>query len=462
MTSDQDASTFDDPAVPRLARFATDATVPAGAREVAARALLDTAGVTLAGSTEPVARIVQALAGEEGGHPSCQVLGTPVRTGAALAALANGTAAHALDYDDMCFVSLAHPSAALVPAALAAGELAGASGAAVLDAYVVGFEIECALGRVMNPRHYTQGWHATSTLGTLGAAAAAARVLRLDAEAAGRALAIAASAAAGLKENFGTMTKPLHAGDAARGGLVAALLARRGLTASARAIDGPQGLLVAMAAEQRDASGPLADLGQRWEILETGISVKLYPSCAGTHPTLDAVLDLASRHEIAAADVEAVDVVVDEVTPTILIYDRPSTGLEAKFSLHFCVAAALALGRVELDTFEAGVLLDPVVARLMPCVTMRPDPEIGRGRPALTQARVSVRLRGGKEHTARADGARGYPDRPASAEELARKFEDCAGRVLEPSAVARALEALSGIESIDDIRELTAVLSRPA
>lgn len=450
-----------DPAVPRLARFATGATVPAAARAVAARAFLDTAGVTLAGSTEPVARIVQALAAEEGGHPCCQVLGTPVRTGAMLAALCNGAAAHALDYDDMCFVSLAHPSAVLVPAALAAGELAGASGAAVLDAYVVGFEVECALGRLMNPRHYTQGWHSTSTLGALGAAAAAARVLRLDAEAAGRALAIAASAAAGLKENFGTMTKPLHAGDAARGGLAAALLARGGLTASARAIDGPQGLFVAMAAERPDG-GSLADLGQRWEILETGISVKLYPSCAGTHPALDAVLDLRSRHAIAAADVDRVDVIVDEVTPTILIYDRPTTGLEAKFSLHFCVAAALVFGRVGLDTFEHGPLQDPTVARLTARVTMSPDPEIGRGRPALTQARVSIRLADGRELHARADGARGYPDRPASAEELARKFEDCARRALDAPAVARALEALRAVESLDDIRELTAILSRPA
>jgi len=462
MTDEKGTAPIDDPAVSRLARFAIDADVPAAARAVAARAFLDTAGVTLAGSAEPVARIVQGLAAEEGGHPCCQVLGTPVRTGAALAALANGAAAHALDYDDMCFVSLAHPSAVLVPAALAAGELAGASGAAVLDAYVVGFEVECALGRVMNPRHYTQGWHATATLGTLGAAAAAARLLGLDAEAAGRALAIAASAAAGIKENFGTMTKPLHAGDAARSGVIAALLARRGLTASARAIDGPQGLLVAMAAERQDLGAPVIEPGRRWEILETGISTKLYPSCAGTHPTLDAVLDLAGRHGIAFADVAAVDVVVDEVTPTILIYDRPATGLEGKFSLPFCVAAALALGRVGLDTFEAGVLQDPAVVGLMPRVTMRPDPEIGRGHPALTQARVSIRLRDGRELTARADGARGYPDRPASAEELARKFADCAGRVLGPRSAARALDALAGIESVADIRDLTAILSRPA
>jgi len=448
----------DDLAVPRLARFAATATVPATARAAAARAFLDTAGVMLAGSVEPVARIVQALADEEGGHPCCRIVGTRARTGAALAALANGTAAHALDYDDMCFVSLAHPSATLVPAALAAGELAGASGTAVLDAYVVGFEVECALGRAMNPRHYTQGWHCTSTLGTLGAAAAAVRLLKLDAEAAASALAIAASGASGVKENFGTMTKPLHAGAAAKNGLLAALLARRGLTASPRAIDGPQGLFVAMAAERADAREPLEDLGLRWEMLETGISVKLYPSCAGTHPPLDAVLDLR-RHGLTVDDVDRVDIDVDDVTPTILIYDRPTTALEGKFSLHFCVAAALVFGRVGLDTFEPGPLQDHAVRRLMERVTMRPDPELGRGRPALTQARLKIRLTDGRELTARADGARGYPDRPASAEELARKFEDCAGRALDALAVERALDALRKIESLGDIRELTAALA---
>src|SRR6185436_16760585 len=177
----------------------------------------------------------------EGGEPRCRIIGTAAATSASWASLANGTAAHALDYDDMCFVSLAHPSAPLVATALAAGELARAPGTALLDAWVVGFEIEAVLGRAMNPRHYTQGWHCTSTIGTIGAAAAAARVLGLDQVATARCLAIAASAASGLKENFGTDTKPLHAGFAARNGMVAALLARSGVTASSRAIEGPQG-----------------------------------------------------------------------------------------------------------------------------------------------------------------------------------------------------------------------------
>ena len=207
-------------------------------------------------------------------------------------------AAHALDYDDMCFVSLAHPSCALVPALLAAGELAHAPPSALLDAYVVGFELECRLGNVMNPRHYHQrGWHCTSSIGTLGAAAAAARVLGLDAHATRHALGIAASSACGLKENIGSMVKPLHAGMAARNGVMAARLAQRGFTASPHAIDGPQGYLAAMDSEQPSLEPAVADLGIRWEILETGVTVKLYPSCAATHPPLDALLDIAAPRE---------------------------------------------------------------------------------------------------------------------------------------------------------------------
>ena len=194
--------------------------------------------------------MAQSMAAEEG-VGECRILGTASRTSPGLAALANGVAAHSLDYDDMCFVSLAHPSCALVPAILAAGELVHAQPTALLDAYVVGFELECRLGNVMNPRHYHQrGWHCTSSIGTLGAAAAAARVLGLDAHAVQHALGIAASSACGLKENIGSMVKPLHAGMAARNGVMAARLAQRGFTASPHAIDGPQGYLAAMDSEQ--------------------------------------------------------------------------------------------------------------------------------------------------------------------------------------------------------------------
>src|SRR5262245_7120366 len=299
-----------------------------------------------------------------------------MRASASGAALANGTAAHALDFDDMCFVSLAHPSAPLVPALLAAGEVVGARGATLLHAYIVGFEVETRLGQALNPRHYQRGWHCTSTLGTVGAAAGVARVLELDAAAAGHALAIAASAAAGLKENFGTMVKPLHAGLAARSAVTAGFLARSGMTASAKALDGPQGLLHAMDGQHASFGELLGDFGSRWEILDTGITVKLYPSCAGTHPALDAVLDLRQRESLDADAVDRVDIDVDSITPTILIHERPATGLEGKFSMPFCAASAIVFGQVGVETFDDEHVHDERVRRLMPRVQMRADPSL--------------------------------------------------------------------------------------
>jgi 2-methylcitrate dehydratase PrpD len=439
-----------------LAMFVTGASPPPAARARAAAAVLDTIGVALAGASEPASRAVRdVVAADLGGD--CSVLGTRLRAGATGAALANGTAAHALDYDDMCFVSLAHPSAPLVPALLATGERTGASGVALLDAYVVGFEIEARLGRLMNPRHYQRGWHCTSTLGAIGAAAGASRLMRLDARAAAHAIAIAASEASGLKENFGTMVKPLHAGLAARDGVLAALLAERGLTASERALDGPQGFLRAMDSERDDLEREAADLGVRWELVDTGITVKLYPSCAATHPALDAILALRMREHFTADVVERVEVDVDAITPTVLIYGRPSSGLEAKFSMPFCAAAAIVHGRVDIDTFEADRLRDPRLAAVVPHVTMNVDPTLGVGAPPLTQARVRVHLQNGRTLAEAANGARGYPATPASDADLAAKFLACATRAISPPAAEQALPLLRRLEQLDDVRAVTTI-----
>jgi 2-methylcitrate dehydratase PrpD len=442
-----------------IADFVTRARPPAEARARAATAFLDTAGVTLAGAVEPAARSVHATI--TSGDGACAVWGTTLRTSATDAALANGTAAHALDYDDMCFVSLAHPSAPLVPAVLAAGELRGAKGAAALDAYVIGFEIEARLGTVMNPRHYERGWHCTSTLGVIGAAAAASRLLGLDAAQTEHALGIAASAASGLKENFGSMVKPLHAGLAARDGVLAALLARAGLTSSARALDGPQGFLHAMDSETDDLASATQDLGTRWEILDTGITMKLYPSCAATHPPLDALLELRAAERLTPDVVEAIDVDVDRITPTILLYAQPATPLEAKFSLQFCAAAAIVRGKVGIDTFTDEGLEDRAVRALMARVTMRADDALGRDAPPLTHARVRVRLRDGRTLEREVRGARGMPERPASDAEVDAKFMACATRALPDDRARRALACLRRFEALTDVRELTRLLAGP-
>src|SRR5262245_17340357 len=437
-----------------LSEFVADAQAPGAARQRAAAAVCDTTGVILAGVVEPAARIVR---GAIDSHGRCHILGTATQSGAGDAALANGVAAHALDYDDMCFVSMAHPSCALVPAVLAAAEAANASGRTALHGYVAGFELECRLGSVMNPRHYhTRGWHCTSSIGTPGAAAAAARVLGLPPAHVEHALGIAASLACGLKENIGTMTKPLHAGVAARNGVTAALLARSGFTASEDALTGPQGYLAAMdsGGSADDFARAASDLGVRWEIDETGISVKLYPSCAATHPPLDVLLDLARGRQLTADEIDAILVEVDTMTPRLLIYDRPQTGLEAKFSMPFCAAAAILFGHPTVDTFDDAHIKDPRVQGLMPRVSMRGNSDFDAAAP-LSQARVSIRLRDGEAVSAHADGARGYPGRLTDAE-LGMKFLACARRSIPAAQAEAALAAARVLDAAADVGELIA------
>ena len=442
--------------VATITDFIHGARVPPEASARAATAVKDTIGVMLAGVGEPAARIAQAMASEDG-VGTCRVLGTSLQTSPELAALANGVSAHSLDYDDMCFVSLAHPSCALVPAILATGELVHARSSALLDAYVIGFELECRLGNVMNPRHYHQrGWHCTSSIGTVGAAAAAARMLGLGAQATQHALGIAASSACGLKENIGSMVKPLHAGMAARNGVMAARLAQRGFTASPHAIDGPQGYLVAMDSERDSLDAAVGDLGIRWEILHSGVTVKLYPSCAATHPPLDALIAMKRREQITADQVRAIDVEVDSMTPRLLIHPDPVTGLEAKFSMPFCAAAAIVYDRIGIDTFDVDHIRNPTVQALMKHVTLRANEEFDKGAP-LARARVSVYLRDERVVSLAVDGARGYPGRLTN-EELATKFAGCATRTLSESAANAAWAALISLDAITDVRELTRLL----
>jgi 2-methylcitrate dehydratase PrpD len=252
------------------------------------------------------------------------------------------------------------------------------------------------------------------------------------------------------------MVKPLHAGLAARNGVLAALLAQAGLTASAEAIAGAQGFLAAMSGE-RDAAAfdqTVADLGARWEIVDTGITVKLYPSCAATHPMLDVLLDLRREHQFAGEDVDAIDVGVDPITPTVLIHDHPTTGLQAKFSMPFCAAAAAIRGHVGIDTFDDQTLRDPAIDAVRRRVTMAVDATLDTAAPPLTQARVRVRLRDGRVLERLASGARGYPERPASDDELGRKFLSCATRVLPDSAAQQALAALRAIDAASGIRSV--------
>ena len=431
---------------------------PTAAVDAARRAILDCLGVTLAGSLDRPARIVQAVAEAEGGAPLCTVVGTGRRTGAAWAALANGTAAHALDFDDTNFAMLGHPTAPVLAAALAASELALADGRALVHAFLLGFEVETTVAEVMNPAHYAHGWHATCTLGTLGAATAAARLLGLDVAETQVALAVAASQASGLKENFGTMTKPFHAGHAARSGVLSALLAREGWTASAQALEGPQGYFQVLGAGAL-ALERLETLGDPWKILTTGVAVKPYPSCACTHSIIDSALELHRARGIRPADVAEVTVSVSAPVPRILIHSSPRTGLEAKFSGEYAAAAALHHGRVGIATFTDESVMDPSVRRLMERVRVVVDPEMPTDSERQMWSRLTVRLADGGRAEIGPRPVPGHPTHPMTLAALREKFEECGRLVLPPDRVETVRQIVEALDDCPDVRSLTAILS---
>jgi 2-methylcitrate dehydratase PrpD len=382
-------------------------------------------------------------------------LGTALRTAPTWAALANGTAGHAHDFDDTSFALMGHPSVPLLAALLACAEAEMADGAALALGYLVGFEVNAALGSGLNPLHYERGWHATSTIGTFGCAAGAARVLGLDPAQTRQALALAASLASGVQENFGTMTKPYHAGHAARSGVLAARLAREGLTASESALDGKRGFSATFGGNPLDEA--VERLGRRWYLVDSGIAVKPYPSCAFTHPAVDALLDLRRQHGLEAGDVTAVEIGISRIGIEVLSYPRPATALERKFSMQFCAATALVEGRLDFRAFHDGEVDDPVVQALMPAVTMVADESLAGGAEQ-ARSRVTIRLRDGRALHSPPRGASGHPDRPLSAQALHEKFLGCASPVIGRDEAEAVAEQIAHLEDIPDVRALTARL----
>jgi len=446
----------------RLADFVASAPsgdIPPPAREQARRAILDTLGVMLAGSREDASRIVAEMTRDQGVSEEATVFGHGFRLPASEAALVNGTSAHALDFDDVSMSMRGHPSVTLLPAVLALGEKLGVSGREAIDAFVLGFEVECKLGLLIGAPHYALGWHATSTFGTVGAAAACARLLRLDADRTRVALGVAASLASGIRQNFGTMTKPLHAGWAARNGVIAATLAERGFTADAEALEGESGFLRAASGGGRLNLHSLSRLGDPWEIVSPGIGVKLYPCCYATHRALDAALEIR-RSESAPhySNIGGVRVTVSRGTLMPLRTDLPSTGLEGKFSMEYCIAAALIDGRIGLSTFTDEAVQRPEVKKLMKLIAVSEERRRAQF-PIGGRAVVSIDTIGKIKHTRVVESPRGDPQNPLSWEDLCEKFRDCATPILGPDAAGATIDIVADFERLSDVRELIETLA---
>ena len=426
---------------------------PAHGLEVARMGILDCVGCIVGGSATATARKVRELAQEQGRVAAASVLGTRERLAAPLAALANGVAGHVLDYDDMNSTLVGHPSVVLVPATFALAEARGASGADVLGAYLAGFEVDTWFGRQMIPRHYDSGWHATSSLGIFGATAACSRLLGLDANATLNALAIAASNVAGLRANFGSETKSLHAGQAAEGGLRAALLAARGFGANpSQAFDGPGGFFDAYAANPKPKPHP-----GRTEIEASGIGIKPYACCGAGVSLIDAALDLRCASRLDPREIVSVDCAVSEMAARIMPFGAASDSLQAKYCLAYCAAVALLDAAGGLAQFEDHRVRAPDVQQLLARVTVRPDPAMASGAGRFG-VEMRVRLKDGRMLETALDVPRGHPARPLEAARLTAKFMECSAPVVGEANAREAAARLQRLESLQSLSSITSLL----
>jgi 2-methylcitrate dehydratase PrpD len=447
----------------RLAAFATrlsfDDLPPAVVASVRLR-VLDVLGIALAASRHEVGPSVLGAVAAWGGGGPCSVVGAAARTTAPLAALANGTLAHGLDFDDTHAASITHASAVILPAVLAAAEAEGADGRTAVTAAVAGLEAVTRLGMAAGGAFHERGLHATSVCGAPAAALAAGRVLGLDEARLGAALGVAGSFAGGLMEFLadGSWVKRAHAGWAAHGGIVAAGLAAGGFTGPATVLEGRFGLYRALLGAERGAAvdtGAFATLGREWETLRIGF--KPYPCCHYLHAYLDCALALRERHALAAADVAAVECRVPAGEVPVVCEPRaakrtPRTAYDAQFSLPFSVAAALLDGRVTLDTYAPERLADRRVLDLAARVEHAVDPAstFPHGFPGW----VRVRLRDGRVLEAREPDGRGGPARPLPEAAVVAKFRDNAGRALDPADVAAIEDAVRHLDALDDVGAL--------
>jgi 2-methylcitrate dehydratase PrpD len=426
--------------------------MPPEALAVVHTGFADCVGTMIAGSVEDPPKLLLETLSPPPGEATLYLTGP--RIAAPEAAFIDATAAHALDFDDVALRG--HPSTVLVPAVLAEAEVLGASGAAMAAAYVAGYEVWADLAGRDEDQHHEKGWHPTGIFGSIAAAAACASLRGLDAEKSAHAIAIAASQSAGLVANFGTMTKPLHAGRAANAGVVAARLAAAGFTASLDALEHPLGFLAAVSPKGSvDRTSPTR-AGRDWQILAQGLSVKKYPLCFCTHRALDGMLDLLRAQKIAPQDVEKVSVSTSRRYATILRNARPQTGLEAKFSMQFAMSSALVAGRAGLAELTDGFVRRPDIQALMAKVHIEPDEREDPARPgAAPYDQVFVETRDGHRlESARVTDERGSPRLPLSTDDLWTKFQSCLS-VGNPDLAARPLfDALMSLAHQPAVRAL--------
>ena len=418
--------------------------------------LLDWIGVTLAGACEPLVHMLAEEAREQGGHAQATVVGHAMTTSSRQAALINGAAAHALDYDDVNMACTGHPSVVLIPALLALAESRGASGRDFMTAFAAGYETMCQLGLACGDAQYSKGFHTTATLGTLGAAAACARLLQLDVDDTATALGIASTMAAGLKSMFGTMCKPLHAGRASADGLQAAQLAARGFTSRADALECPQGFFAThggTAALETALATPEGGWHLRHNLF------KFHAACYGTHAAIEAARQLRLQHALRPDDVRRVTVRAGATSEGVCNIAEPRTGLEAKFSLRHTVAMALAgVDTAGLDAFSDEAVYAPEVVALRDRVQVLLAPQC----PDLTLSEVVIETASGTVLRQRHDSGRPASDLLEQQQRLEEKFRRLVKSVLTPDKSDELIDLVARLDHLSDLSPLAGMLARQA
>lgn len=441
----------------RLAEWAAgwNGNASEAARRWARDAVYDTVACMIAGAGDETASRVRSVVAAWGGGPAT-VVGSTAAAPVPWAALANGTAAHVLDYDDNVHYAMTHPSAVIVPALLALAEEMDASGRDVITAWLVGIEVQVAVGHGVNRLHYDNGWHATSTVGTIGAAAAAARLLGLNEAMTAHAISLGVSMASGVKAQFGTTAKPFHAGMAAKNAVLAARLAAGGITAAAEPLDGHYGFRSLYAGPgSRGWEDVLDALGNPLAVEKYGLEPKCYPCCAGAHRAVDGLLELRAKHRFGAEDVADIVTLVGWGNASSLLYPAPVQEMEARFSMQDRIAAALLNGRLQLSDFTLPAIHRPEVQRLFPLIHMETHPRADAEAPAERKpAEITVRLKDGRTLHTTIQHARGTMFRPFDRAELAQKFRDCVEGLVPRAAYATLQDQLADIERLASVRDL--------
>lgn len=442
--------------------------IPADVLELGKKSILDGFGLALAGSVSGMGPRVREYVQTFGpGVVNASIIGTGMKAHPRLAAFANGVSIHADDFDDTQLAAakdriyglLTHPTVGVLPPAFALCELGRRTGKDLMLAYHMGVEVECKIAEAISPRHYDEGFHTTGTCGTFGSAAACAKLRGLNPLQTTYALGIAATEGGGFRDNFGSMTKPFQAGHAAENGTVAADLAALGWTAANDILEAPLGFFQA-AGGGFDPDAIVGRLGKPWNLKWPGVSIKPHPSGSLTHPAMGEMLRLIDENDIKPAEVEKVDLGANHAMMTSLLHHRPTTGLQGKFSMEYCLSILLLDRKAGLIEYQDAVVQRPDVQEMIKRINFYIDPEAEQAGLDKMTSILRIHLKNGKVLSGRAEFAKGSPSNPMSYDEVADKFRGCAEFAKWPAAKTESIIAfVKSLESASDLSKLAAALT---